>query len=311
MFSRLPVTKVRNDVSRYQELLLRRNALHGYRLFVLKSVENRTEKWIVRFPGRQYLILSEISSERKIWSGLMLYAPGRNLVFLVLLCTGLSCSTRGMQSALTGRDARDASRLSVQPEGVYPGENVFVLSSVGGLRNVKLYLGDYERKDLIVSSGFGEVYGCPQEHRVKITINSLDVPSIRIRAKNCRGQDLPELRLERKDGLWRADHYEFPEARVGETVCMLMQVSAGTDQILDTIFVPDSVPVEFRFHRSLGMFPLHLPSRSVLRYTVCFKSDRPGEYVFPIITMMRREDPFEHLTSYPVADTAYVKVNEW
>ena len=244
-----------------------------------------------------------------------------HLILCLLLCgAGWSCSTKGMIRALTAKDDvswEDEPIVTVSPGILYYGDNILTirsnrpLSQVEVIRHIISRVGESSAKGSIHVEGAGKILGCPLEHTVKIRIDNVgDVNSFFIRTKDCSDNVLMRVQIPIKS--WLVDRITFPKIKVGETECKEFVIGlqvTGESAILDSVTVPEGLPIRLGFADAEGpVFPIGLKGGETLWYNVCFTGEEPGDYIIPIITWMRREEPVGQLTTYPVADTAIIRV---
>lgn len=101
--------------------------------------------------------------------------------------------------------------------------------------------------------------------------------------------------------VWNIDVNKLPSIEAGYKNCNQFQIR--TDQsdgiFLDSVTVDDD-RVEFALPVSL---PYFIRGGVNFNYEVCFNSEIPGVFKFPVITWIRRKYKFENLTNYAVSDT--------
>lgn len=242
-------------------------------------------------------------------------------LFLCLLLAGAawSCSTQGMVRALTAKDdpnAKDIPTVTVSPGILYYGENILTVRSNRPLSKAEVVWNQIKHVDgppaqeVLSIEGAEKIPGCPFEHRIKIRIDQVgDINSFTIRVKDCSDNDLMRVTIPVKS--WNVERVTFPEINVGETTCkeFIIGLFPGEGAILDSVTVPDGLPIHLGFADAKGpVFPVAIKGGETLWYNVCFTGQEPGDYIVPITSWVRREEPVGALTTYPVADTAVIRV---
>jgi hypothetical protein len=196
-------------------------------------------------------------------------------------------------------DARAQSPITVYPTLLYSDKNEITVTARDGIRDIEAN-GSYEIK--IEGTGPGS---CENERTLRLFITSASVPiSLNISVTDCKGRQqnftlVPET-------VWTLDQVSFGLVEEGTSKCRQFQVrSTGSEPIwLDRISVDDP-------NASLELptgLPVHITGGETYYYTVCYDADEIGEHTFPVTTWIRRTEPSAGETTYPVADTGYVRV---
>lgn len=226
------------------------------------------------------------------------------------LLTMVAVLLAGASSLLPAQSA-DTARIRVYPSWgggqgpLYPGHNVLTISSANGLREVRIRSAD--SRHITGIEGDGALAGCPRTHDVRVFLNTATVSdSVVIDVLDCAGRRLRQV--QRLNIPWSLDRNNFGIVEAGLRRCrkFSIRIDAGDGDglTLDSIVASDP-------EVSLilpGELPLRIPAGETYQYDVCFTSDVPGTYVFPVTTWMRRDFPNGGYTTYPVADTGLIRV---
>lgn len=197
----------------------------------------------------------------------------------------------------------------VWPPEIYSGENVITVKPPTGVRRI-----DVRHTPNVIVEGDGRFSSCQTEVTLRVTVTNSDAAELNLAIVDCDNRRYVETLPTGKP--WNIDRVAMGTVEVGQTVCKEFQVrAAGADIEIDglslanTIFL-DSISVADS--RATVRVPGHLPvkinSGTTYTYRVCFLADKPGAYYFPVTTWIRRRYASGGLTSYPVADTGYVRV---
>ncbi len=190
-------------------------------------------------------------------------------------------------------------RDMVYPPELYAGENVVTIRIPGGIREIRA-----AHTPNISVEGAG-VVSCNEEHQLYVTLHSAsEQAALELTIVDCRNRRY--VRTITQNTVWTVDQNRFNTVEVGKTVCRDFHIrSTGLERLyLDSITIADprakiNVP---------GRLPARIDSPDLYTYNVCFRAESPGIYKFPVVTWMRRRYPSGGLTTYPVADTGYVRV---
>lgn len=234
---------------------------------------------------------------------------------LAAVVTNWSCAPKGAVGALTGGGGpggkTGAAPIRVHPPVLYAGENAVSIATDAGLREIVVEVGE-EDAHLVHVERTGLIPDCMGTWIVKIRVaSSAELVRVRIIGKDCNGAELRPVILE--NVTWKPDRIIFPETLVGETSCARFVIGVSgwnNEAILDSITLPETLPVKLGEKKEPMRFPVTIPAGRTFWYMVCFTGETPGEYRFPVTTWMRREAPTPGLTTYPVSDTAIVRVVE-
>lgn len=229
----------------------------------------------------------------------------------VLIClSGIlcwSCAPKGAVGALSGKNG--PSPIVVFPRTLYSGANEITVRSQIGLARLTVQLQTL-KPELVRIERVGNIPDCMGTWTLRIWIASSTEPvMILLGGKDCDGGELQQVLLANR--IWSVDRVVFPEVEVGKTSCGRFKVASGFQGekvVLDSITLPESLPVTLGSGDEAIKFPVEIPVGREFGYEICFTGREPGDYRFPVTTWMRREEPAGRLTTYPVADTAIVRV---
>ncbi|MCE2504624.1 MAG: hypothetical protein J4G05_11300 [Chlorobi bacterium] len=196
-----------------------------------------------------------------------------------------------------------AQRPTISPSVIYPGENVLTISTLSGIRGIRVRIHNPRHAPFVQLRKTGIIDGCPTAREIEMRIEVASEPVLlRVYVETCDGRiDSVNVRL---NDTWNLDEVPFPDAEVGEEVCRPFRIYTGRGVYLDSISIPEpQASLRFSFPP-----PLRIEVGTTYRYNVCFKADKPGIYKFPVITWIQRRQPSGGYTNYPVTDTGVIRV---
>lgn len=187
----------------------------------------------------------------------------------------------------------------VYPPELYAGTNVISIKLPTGIREIRA-----THTPNMTVEGAG-LLSCVNEHELYVTVYTASQPvALELIIIDCRNRrHVQNMTL---NTIWTVDYNRFSTAEAGETICRDFHIRSTSLEmlILDSITVNDP-RVTLRLP---GRLPTRIDSPDLYTYEVCFAADNPGIYKFPVTTWMRRRYPSGGYTTYPVADTGYVRV---
>ena len=237
-----------------------------------------------------------------------------SLCLLLLLAAG-GCTA-------VGQGEGNVAGLRVYPEFLYGGKNVVSVSAEAGIESVRVIFGDSAMYRSTIVSGTGAVEECPTTHDLTLDLDPYYTSHpfmIDVEVRTCQ-KEVSRVRLQTWT-TWSLDTVLFAEATPGEKVCAFFALTNGggggfaqrrapgtadSDITLIEVTTPDP---RLRIE-ALAAMPQVIRSGMTLRYRVCFASDTAGDFRIPVVIWLKREFPNGGLTSYPVADTAVIRVRE-
>lgn len=187
----------------------------------------------------------------------------------------------------------------VYPPELYAGMNVITVKFPAGILEIRV-----NHTPNMIVEGAG-LLSCVTEHELYATVYTASQPvALELLIIDCNNRRY--VRNLALNTIWTVDYNRFSTAETGETVCRNFQIrSTSLDiLILDSITVDDP-RITMRLPSRL---PTRIDSPELYAYEVCFTADKPGIYKFPVTTWMRRRYPSGGYTTYPVADTGFVRV---
>lgn len=207
-----------------------------------------------------------------------------------------------------------AQRVSqIYPTVLYPGDNVLSVKASEGIQNVRVTPMNRGNSDAITIAGDGPREGCERSTSFDVNLSSASSwAGLLVEVEKCDGSvDRHHLTVSTH---WILETVLFPDVRAGESICrpfrvrlgygMIRGAERGSGIVVESVTSPDD-RISFEFPSS---FPITVRSGSTLRYNACFTADEPGVYKIPVIVSVRRDQPSGGYTTYPVADTAVVRV---
>lgn len=190
-------------------------------------------------------------------------------------------------------------REIVYPPELYAGENVLTVRLPNGIREIRAV-----HTPTMSVEGTG-IISCKNEHELYVTVHTASEQSVlELTIIDCRNRRY--VRSLNLNTVWTVDQNRFSNVEEGATVCRDFHIrSTGLETLyLDSITVGDP-NVQIRVPERL---PTRILSPDLYTYQVCFRAPSPGIYRFPVVTWIRRRYPSGGFTTYPVADTGYVRV---
>lgn len=201
----------------------------------------------------------------------------------------------------------ERSNTTVYPTELYLGENLLTFSNPDGIQELRP-LFDTAVADLVECSILGDIDGCSDSVQMRVLVRTLMEPlNMRFVATGCNKK---RQVLSMKNVRWILDEVVFPTVEIGDTVCRPFRVRMSSTMRETTGLVVDSIThsVPNIFVQVDESLPLQQTIKANHTFTVCFVAVEPGEYRFAVPTWIRRQQPTEGLTNYPVADTGIVRV---
>lgn len=207
---------------------------------------------------------------------------------------------------------RTSGEVTIFPPVLYPGPNRLVLTSDHGISSIRIIFPDSLVMAETRTEGGSVPAGCPTSHEIGLHLppgSSAMAVVLGIETTLCDSVvDVVQIGMNNS---WIHDVITFPEGRPGEKVCMGFQVEVNAyapddDAVVTGVTSPDS-RVSFEF---TSPPPIRIPPGTTYRYTVCFSSDTTGTFRIPVVTWMKRDYPYGGFTTYPVADTAVIRVRK-
>ncbi len=200
--------------------------------------------------------------------------------------------------------------ISVTPPEFYSGMNTFTFTAHYGLSKIQWEL-DGSWQDILAgtrSDGLRVITGpvfteCAHQATVRILVDDLSIAQpLRFRVIDCN--DNVRYAEVRTSSPWRVWREDMGTVEVGETVCHTFEVRTGAGSFVILRIASPSREFGIRFTNPAP------PVRVFGTYTydVCFTGRRPGLVRMPILVYLRRPYPSGGVTSFIVADTAYVMV---
>lgn len=215
-------------------------------------------------------------------------------------------ASRGNVSATT------SGEVTIFPPVLYPGPNRLVITSGHGISSIRIIFPDSLVMAETRTEGGSVPAGCPTSHEIGIHLppgSSATAVVLGIESTLCDSVvDVVRIGMNNS---WIHDVITFPEGRPGEKVCTKFQIGVNAyapdgDPVVTGVTSPDP-RVSFEF---TSPPPIRIPPGTTYRYTVCFSSDTAGSFRIPVVTWMKRDYPYGGFTTYPVADTAVIRVRK-
>lgn len=195
--------------------------------------------------------------------------------------------------------------ITITPPELYPGWNELTITAPNGVQEITSVITPN------VELEGGGMYSCQNEVRLKVLVNTAsEAVTVNLNVRDCRGNVAAfPMRL---NTTWNLDTIRFGRIEMGKTGCQLFRISLNGIVGIGGSVTLDSVTTPLRNVRIKlpTRLPLNIPRGSEFKYEVCFESDEPGLYQFPVITWIRRPFPSGGWGTYPVADTGVVRVME-
>ncbi|MCB0713624.1 MAG: hypothetical protein KDD67_14950 [Ignavibacteriae bacterium] len=200
-------------------------------------------------------------------------------------------------------ESRTSQRVTqISPRTLYSGPNALTIKNVNGISSISVRSGAEDVSWSVEGAGFFP--DCPEEQEILISIETVSKSAqILVEVVDCNQNESAEW-VQVQNKIWTLDEVIFPDVRVGQTVCRPFRVSTAQREILDSVTFPSNFPLTFE---SEPEFPVEVFG-TIFWYNVCFTGKKPGVYVFPVITWMRREEPAGGYKTYAVADTGRIRV---
>ena len=237
----------------------------------------------------------------------------RHLFPLCILLSAIFLGACRMPASEGGNvPARTSGEVAIFPPVLYPGPNRLVITSEHGIASVRIIFPDSLVMAETRTEGGSVPADCPTSHEIGLHLppgSSAVAVVLGIETALCDSVvDVVRIGM---NSSWIHDVITFPEGGPGEKVCAKFQVGVNayvpeTDPVVTGVTSPDS-RVSFEFPSPP---PIRIPQGTTYRYTVCFSSDTAGTFRIPVVTWMKRDYPYGGFTTYPVADTAVIRVRK-
>ena len=210
-------------------------------------------------------------------------------------------------------DATAQRASKIYPTVLYPGENVISVKASEGIQNVRVMPMNSLNNEVVTVENDGPREGCDQSTSFDVNLSSASAwAGVLVEVEKCDGSvDRHRLMVSTH---WILETVLFPDVTAGESICRPFRIKLGYGGIRGAqrgsgIVVESITSSDDRLSFDFSSpFPITVRSGSTFRYNVCFAADKPGLYKIPVTVWVRRDQPSGGHTTYPVADTAVVRV---
>lgn len=231
------------------------------------------------------------------------------LPLLLLAAWGVKDSGGELSVKAAGHGAVEegVGRFEVYPSEVYPGENILTVTHSDGISEIRPMF-DSLTKALTTVELLDDLSTCPDSARMRVHVGTSDRKlSMRFIATSCSKR---RQVIMMKNRYWILQEFPFPDVKVGDTVCRSFYIGLRLPEgTIDQYYIDSfTTPAPNIYVDGLGEMPAYLRNDARHSYTVCYVAKAPGMYRFPVTAWIRRFQPVDGLTNYPIADTGVVQV---